>query len=74
MQDLLYAFGIRQVSHSDFRNLVCRGCESVAVYIATDDRARVIDACGIAFFDRYLKGDNTGILEQQDPGLSDYRY
>jgi hypothetical protein len=58
----------------DFSNLVCRGCKSVAACIAPDEKARVIDTCGIAFFDRYLKGEDPGVLELQDPALSDYRY
>jgi hypothetical protein len=68
-----YFLDIRQASHGDWSNLVCRGYDSVSACLASDDKVRVIDAYGIAFFDRYLKEENPGVLTQQDPGLSEYR-
>jgi predicted dienelactone hydrolase len=69
-----YFLDIRQASHMDWSNLVCRGYDSVSACLAADGKARIIDAYGIAFFDLYLKGENLGVLAQQDPDLSEYRY
>ena len=70
-----YFIDINQASHMDWSNLVCRGYDSVSECLASKDKARVIDAYGIAFFDRYLKeGQDNGILRQKDHMLAEYRY
>jgi predicted dienelactone hydrolase len=69
-----YFLNIRNAWHMDWTFLVCSGYSSVPECIKTDDKARIIDAYGIAFFDRYLKGEHPDVLTQQDPGLAEYRY
>jgi predicted dienelactone hydrolase len=69
-----YFLDIRQASHMDWSNFVCSGYDSVPACIALGDKARIIDEYGIAFFDRYLKGEHPSVLTQQDPGLAEYRY
>jgi hypothetical protein len=70
-----YFLEIQKAGHMAWSNTVCKGYSTVSVCLASDDMARVIDAYGIAFFDRYLKSrQRPVVLTQKDPSLSEYRY
>ena len=67
-----YFAKLRGGNHFIWTNLQCAGIPSVAACIAARPEARLINAYGIAFFDRYLEGRSHPLLRAPNPALSAY--
>jgi len=70
-----YFLEIERANHMAWSNTVCKGCGTVSGCLSLNDNARVIDAYGIALFDRFLKNNQRPeVLTRKDPLLTEYRY
>jgi len=62
------------VYHLDFSNIVCRTYGSIPACLEKSASARLINAYGIAFFNRYLKGQSEPLLDRSNSELAEYRH
>ena len=69
-----YFAKLRGGNHFTWTNLQCVGMPSVAACIQARPEARLINAYGIAFLDRHLKGGSSPILRSPNPELSAYLF
>lgn len=68
-----YYVKLKGGSHFEWTNLLCTGEANVADCLKDRDNAALIDAYGIAFFDRYLKGKLAPELDGDGAELNRYQ-
>jgi hypothetical protein len=59
-------------NHFTWTNAVCAGTGTTARCLQSSATARLIDGYGIAFLDRYLKGEESPVLTGSGAGLAGY--
>jgi len=67
-----YFVELKAAAHLAWTN--CGQERTTASCLEKDANFRLIDAYGIAFFDRYLRNLPQPILAKKDPGLADYQF
>lgn len=68
-----YFAKLRGGAHFVWTNTVCRDVTTIAQCLAKANPS-LVDAYGIAFFDRYLKCESTPLLGGNGAGLSHYQF
>lgn len=69
-----YLVELKTGGHFDWTNLIGRGDKTIAETLQTKTNAQLINAYGMAFLDKYLKGIDSGFLARPNEQLKLYEH